>query len=163
MLPLKSSKISCLHYQQIENSNANNITQIKRRLYKYTNLNKASTFSNFCSVFILLFTFFMHITLINSTIYFHLAAKVFDSPLSRGYIVRNLKLSWKLLTDSSAITSTKLLSLNYFKFILNKNNLGKNWYLLAWCFKIFYFETPNPHAFKLLLKILLAEIFEAVN
>ena len=35
--------------------------------------------------------------------------------------------------------------------------------MLARCFSISYFGTLDPHALKLLLKTLLAEIIEAVN
>ena len=45
-------------------------------------MNKASTFSNFCSVLIFLFRFFLHVILTDSTIYFCFVTKVFDSLLS---------------------------------------------------------------------------------
>ena len=44
-----------------------------------------------------------------------------------------------------------------------QNNLEKSSYLLPRCFSIFYRKTLNPYVFKLLLKILLAEISGAVN
>ena len=60
----------------------------KNQFYKHNHLNKASSFSNFFSVLILLVTFFLHVILINSTIYFLVDAKIFDSSLSGGYNYR---------------------------------------------------------------------------
>ena len=62
----------------------------------------------------------------NSTIYFLVVVKVFGSPLSEGYNVRNLKFSWKLLIDFSAIASTELWSFNYLNINFYKNNLENN-------------------------------------
>ena len=72
-LPLKDSKNIWFHYQ---NSNANNITLSKNQFYKHNQLNKASIFGNFCSDLILLLWFFLHVILINFTIYFRVVAKV---------------------------------------------------------------------------------------
>ena len=89
-LPQKDSKTICLRYKKRYISNANNITLSKNQ-YKHDHLNKASTSSNFGSVLILQFTFFLYVIIVNSTIYFRLAEKVFDLPLIEGYDVRNLK------------------------------------------------------------------------
>ena len=63
-----------------------------------------------------------------------------------------------LLMNFSAVTSAKLLKGEFLQ-----NNLEKKEYSLARCFPRFYFGTPNPHAFKLLVKVLLLGIFEAVK
>ena len=89
---------------------------------------KASTFSNFSFVLILMLRFFLHVILINPSIYFSVAAKVFDN-------VRNLKFSWKLLTDFSAITKTKL---NYIIELLKSQFLQqqfrKELIFISWMF-----------------------------
>ena len=88
----------------------------------------------FCqTVLILLFTFFLHVILINPIIYF----PVF-SPLSEGYIIRNSKFSWKSLIYFFAIASTKLWSLKSLKINFFKSNLENN--LSARCFSSFTFK-----------------------
>ena len=62
----------------------------KNQFDKHNHLNKVSTLSNFFSVLILLFTFFLHVILINSTIYFLVDPKFFDSSLSGGYDYRQI-------------------------------------------------------------------------
>ena len=89
---------------------------------------KASTFSNFSFVLILMLRFFLHVILINPSIYFSVAAKVFDN-------VRNLKFSWTLLTDFSVITKTKL---NYIIELLKSQFLQqqfrKELIFISWMF-----------------------------
>ena len=56
------------------------------------------------------------------------------------------------------MASTKLLKCQFLQ-----NNLEKNYYSLARCFSRFYFGALKLDTFKLLIKILLAEIFEVAN
>ena len=56
------------------------------------------------------------------------------------------------------MASTKLLNCQFLQ-----NNLERNFYSLARFFSRFYFEALKLDAFKLLNKILLADIFEVVN
>ena len=89
---------------------------------------KASTFSNFSFVLILMLRFFLHVILINPSIYFSVAAKVVDN-------VRDLKFSWTLLTDFSVITKTKL---NYIIELLKSQFLQqqfrKELIFISWMF-----------------------------
>ena len=56
------------------------------------------------------------------------------------------------------MASTKLLKCQFLQ-----NNLERNYYSLTRYFSRFYFEALNLDAFKLLVKILLVEIFEVAN
>ena len=99
-LPLKVSKTICFHYPKRKNSNANIIALSKNQCYKHNQINKASTFINFC--YVLSFSYspvlsFLHVILLNSTIYFRIVAKVFDWQLSGSYDVSWLKIFLKVL------------------------------------------------------------------
>ena len=86
-----------------------------------------------------------------SVINFRVAVKVFDSlPLSGVIILDNVKFVRKILIKFSVI-STKLCQV-----------IPINIYWLG-VFQYYFFTTLSAHAFKLLVKILLVEIFETVN
>ena len=55
------------------------------------------------------------------------------------------------------------MNMNLFEGQFLQKQLEKNYYLLVKYFSVFYFGALNPHALKLLVKILLVGFFEAVN
>ena len=79
----------------------------------------------------------------------------------------NLKMYWKFLINFSAITNTELWSLNYVKIKKKKKKKKKCRKELIFTSRVFFnillWNTdppPPPHAFKLLVKIVLTGIFE---
>ena len=79
---------------------------------------------------------------------------------------QNLKLSQRFLITFSAITKYQIMIIRLLKGQFkqkSKTKTNRKKKVLARCFSIFYFGTRNSHALKLLVKVLLVEIFEAVN
>ena len=77
----------------------------KNKFYKHNQINKASVFIIFCS-FLFLFSYsvsFLHIILINSTIYFHVVAKRFDLSLCGRYDESWFKIALKVLDNFSCL------------------------------------------------------------
>lgn len=91
-------------------SNTNIISLSKNQFYKH---NRTKFLTSAVSVLFWLLWVFYKFILISSIFYFCIITKVFDLLLSGCYNARQLKLSRKRLTYYSAITSTKLWSLNY--------------------------------------------------
>ena len=97
-LPLKDSKTICLHYHKRYNSNSSNISLSKNRFYKHYQINKASTFSYFCTAlfwFTCSVLFFVH----HFNKFYHLLWVLLQTFFSRSYqgvlMSGNVELSWK--------------------------------------------------------------------
>ena len=86
-LPLRDSKIICLHYHRDKNRMQTRLILSKNQFYKHNQMNKVlpSAISVlFCSdSLVLIFS-----SRLSSTIYFRGNAKVFDLLLSEGYNIR---------------------------------------------------------------------------